>query len=142
MQMNRVVIAGYVSKTPEVRRLPSGTPVANVRVGESVRYADGKETRELTNWHSLSFYGKLAGVAQALKKGDNIYVDGRIEQRQFIARDGSKPRTVYEIVVSQCHVIAPLRRGSKSADTAAGRNAANGSKPAGAGVENDWPVAG
>jgi single-strand DNA-binding protein len=61
--MNRVVIAGYVSKTPEVRRLPSGTPVANVRVGESVRYADGGETRELTNWHSLSFYGKLASVA-------------------------------------------------------------------------------
>ena len=75
MQMNRVVIAGYVSKTPEARRLPSGTPVANVRVGESVRYADGGDTRELTNWHSLSFYGKLAGVAQALKKGDNIYVD-------------------------------------------------------------------
>ena len=60
MQMNRVVIAVYVSKKPEVRRLPSGTPVANVRVGESVRYADGSgETRELTNWHSLSFYGKL-----------------------------------------------------------------------------------
>ena len=142
MQMNRVVIAGYVSKTPEVRRLPSGTPVANVRVGESVRYAEGRETRELTNWHSLSFYGKLADVAQTLKKGDNIYADGRIEQRQFTARDGSKPRTVYEIVVSQCHVIAPLRRGSKSADSAVGRNAANGSQPAVAGVENDSPVAG
>src|ERR1700674_4180948 len=77
MQMNRVVIAGYVSKTPEVRHLPSGTPVANVRVGESVRHADGSgETRELTNWHSLSFYGKLADVAQALNKGDNVYVDG------------------------------------------------------------------
>jgi len=142
MQMNRVVIAGYVSKTPEVRRLPSGTPVANVRVGESVRYADGGETRELTNWHSLSFYGKLASVAQALKKGENIYVDGRIEQRQLVARDGGKPRTVYEIVVSQCHVIAPLRRGSKSADTATRRNPANGSQAAGAGVGNDWPVAG
>ncbi len=142
MQMNRVVIAGYVSKTPEVRRLPSGAPVANVRVGETVRYADGGETRELTNWHSLSFYGKLANVAQMLKKGDNIYADGRIEQRQFIARDGSKPRTVNEIVVSQCHVIAPLRRGSKSADTAAGKNAANGSQPASGGAENDWPVAG
>jgi single-strand DNA-binding protein len=142
MQMNWVVIAGYVSKTPEVRRLPSGTPIANVRVGESVRYADGGETRELTNWHSLGFYGKLAGVAQALKKGDNIYVDARIEQRQLTARDGSKSRTMYEIVVSQCHVIAPLRRGSTSADTAARKNTANGSQPAGAGVENDWPVAG
>src|SRR5206468_6981561 len=72
MQMNRVVIAGYVPKKPEVRYLPSGTPVVNVRVGESVRYADGSgETREHTNWHSLSFYGKLAQVARALEKGDN-----------------------------------------------------------------------
>jgi single-strand DNA-binding protein len=143
MQMNRVVIAGYVSKAVEVRHLPSGTRVANVRVGESVRYADGSgETRELTNWHSLSFYGKLADVAQALKKGDNVYVDGRIEQRQLVARDGSKPRTVNEIVVSQCHVIAPVRRGTKAAESAAGKDAANRSMSKGAGVENDWPVAG
>jgi single-strand DNA-binding protein len=114
MQMNRAVIAGYVSKKAYVRHLPSGTPVANVRVGETIRYAEGSgETRELTNWHSLSFYGKLAHVAQALKKGDNVYVDGRIEQRQFMARDGNKPRTVHEIVVSQCHVIAPADAGTK-----------------------------
>ena len=141
MQMNRVVIAGYVSKKPEVQHLPSGNRVANVRVGESVRYADGSgETRELTNWHSLSFCGKLADVAQALKKGDNVYVDGRIEQRQFIARYGSTPLRVHEIVVSQCHVIAPVRSGNKA--DSAGKNAANGSMNASAGVENDWPVAG
>jgi single-strand DNA-binding protein len=143
MQMNRAVIAGYVSKKPEVRHLPSGTPVANVRVGETIRYADGSgETRELTNWHSLSFYGKLADVAQALKKGDNVYVDGRIEQRQFTARDGSKPRTVHEIVVSQCHVIAPLRHAINAAESAVGKDAANRSMSTGTGVENDWPVAG
>jgi single-strand DNA-binding protein len=88
--------------------------VANVHVGESVRYADGSgETRELTNWHSLSFYGALAEVAQALKKGDNVYVDGRIEQRQLIARDSNKPRMLHEIVVSQYHLIAPFGAGTK-----------------------------
>src|SRR5713226_8312330 len=128
MQMNRVVIAGYVSKTPEVRHLPSGTPVANVRVGESVRYADASgETRELTNWRSLSFYGKLADVAQALKKGATRTSTAASSNGSFIARDGSEPRTVHEIIVSQCHVIAPARRGAKAAETAAGENAANGS---------------
>lgn len=92
-----------------------------------------------TNWHSL--YGKLADVAQAPTKDDNIYVEGRIEQRQFIARDGSKPQTVHEIVVSQCHVIAPLRRGNKATESAAEKHVSNGSRTAGAGVENDWPVA-
>jgi single-strand DNA-binding protein len=140
MQMNRVVIAGSVSKTVEVGHLASGTSVAHVRVGESVRYADGSgKTRELTNWHSLSFYGQLADVAQALKKGDNIYVDGQIEQREFIGRDGS--RTVHEILVSQCHVTAPVRRGNKAAESAAGKNAGNGSGSTGAEVENDWPLA-
>lgn len=107
MQMNRVVIAGYVSKKPELRHLPCDSPVANARAGKSVRYADGSgETREHTNWHSVSFYGKLAD-AQPLKKGENVYVDDRIEQRKFTSRDDSKPRTVHEIVVSQCHLIAP-----------------------------------
>jgi single-strand DNA-binding protein len=143
MQMNRVVIAGYVSKKPEPRHLPSGTPVAHVRVGESVRHADGSgETREHTNWDSLSFYGKLADVTKAIKKGDNIYVDGRIEQRQFIGRNGIKLPTVHEIVVRQCHVIAPVRRGNKAAESAAGTNSANGLVSRGAGVESDWPVAG
>src|SRR5439155_17481647 len=65
------VIAGYVwKKPPEVRYLPSGTPVANVRVGETVRYADGRERKEHTNWHSLIFYGKLTKIALALDKGD------------------------------------------------------------------------
>ena len=138
MQIKRVVIAGFVTKKPAVRHLSSGTPVANVRVGESVRYAEGSgETREHTNWYHLSFYGKLGDVAQTLKKGDNVYVDGRIEQRQFIARDGSKSLTIHEIVVSRCHVIAPIRRGNKAGDSATGKNAANGSVSVAAGVEND-----
>jgi len=60
MQMNRVVIAAYVTKKPECRYLASGTRVAHVRVGESSRYADGSgETREHTNWHSSGFTGSL-----------------------------------------------------------------------------------
>jgi single-stranded DNA-binding protein len=68
-------------------------------------------------------------------------VDGRIEQRQFTPRDGSKSRTVHEIVVSQCHVIAPVRSADKP-DSASGKDAAGRSPIVGAEVENDWPVAG
>jgi single-strand DNA-binding protein len=140
MQMNKVVIAGYVTKKPEAPRyLPSGTPVANVRVGESSRYDSSGESKEHTNWHSLCFYGKLAKVAMALDKGDNVYVDGRIEQRQFTPRDGSKARTVHEIVVTQCHLIAPIRS-VNAADAVAGNDVVDGLPAAGAEVENDWPV--
>lgn len=67
MQMNRVIVAGFVVKKPEVRYLPSGTAVANGRIAESSRYRDGNaEIKQHTNWHSLSFYGALADVALAL----------------------------------------------------------------------------
>ena len=64
MQMNRVEVAGFLSKRPEIRYLPSGTPVANVRLGQSYRFQDGnKQWQERTNWHNLSFYGDLSAVA-------------------------------------------------------------------------------
>jgi len=67
VQMNRVVVAGFLAKKPESRYLPSGTAVSNARVGESSRYRDGNgEIKQHTNWHSLSFYGGLADVALAV----------------------------------------------------------------------------
>ena len=84
MQRNRLEVLGFLATKPALRYLPSGTPVANVRLGESYRYqdADGKPQQH-TNWHSLSFYGDLSRVAASFEKGDNIFVEGTIEQRQF-----------------------------------------------------------
>jgi single-strand DNA-binding protein len=138
--MNRVVVVGFLAKKPERRFLASGTPVTNARVGESSRYKIGNgEIKQHTNWHSLSFYGELVKIALALEKGDNVYVDGRIEQREFTPRDGSKSRTVHEIVVTQFHVIAPLRNACK-ADSATETDAGEASSVSDE-VENDWPVA-
>jgi single-strand DNA-binding protein len=139
MQMNRVVVAGFLAKKTERRFLPSGTPVTNARVGESSRYKNGNgEIKQHTNWHSLSLYGELANIALALEKGDNGYVDGGIEQREFTPRDGSKLRTVHEIGVTQFHVIAQLRNACKAHSPAETDEAPSVSDE----VENDWPVGG
>ena len=120
MQKNRIEVAGYLSAKPALRRLPSGTPVANVRLGESYTYRDGDgKTQKHTNWHSLSFYGDLSAVALTFDKGDNVFVEGSIEQRQFTPKDGVQ-RTVQEIIVRACHIVAPPR------GTAARQVAANG----------------
>ena len=110
MQKNRIEVAGYLAAKPVVRYLPSGTPVANARIGESYTFKDGDgKSQKHTNWHSLSFYGDLSAVALTLDKGDNIFVEGSIEQRQFTpAKDGIQ-RTIQEIVVRACHLIAPPR---------------------------------
>src|ERR1022692_3524970 len=119
MQRNRLEVFGYLAVKPALRRLPSGTPVANVRLGESYRYQDpdGKSQQQ-TNWHNLSFYGDLSRVAMTFEKGDNIFVEGTIEQRQFTPKGDGAQRTVHEVVVRNCHLIA-APRGATSKGAAA-----------------------
>ncbi len=118
MQKNRIELAGHLAAKPELRYLPSGTKVANARLGESYRYERKNGQSEThTNWHSLTFYDQLAELALTFDKGDNIAVEGRIEQRQFTPADGSK-RTIHEVIVKSCHRIAPLRQASASAEHA------------------------
>jgi single-strand DNA-binding protein len=142
MQMNRIEIAGYLAKKPEVRYLPSGTPVANARLGQSYRYQDSSQKWiEHTNWHSLSFYGELANAALAFEKGENLYVEGAIEQREFTPKDGS-PRTINEVVVRHCHVIAPAKQAAAaaSANDSASRETVPAADSATADHDDDWPV--
>jgi single-strand DNA-binding protein len=111
MQHNRLQVAGYLAAKPELRYLPSGTKVANVRLGESYRFTGKDQKLEThTNWHRLTFYNELADLALSFEKGDNVFAEGSLQQRQFTPADGSK-RTVYEVVVKSCHVIAALRNG-------------------------------
>ena len=104
MQRNRLEVIGYLATKPALRYLPSGTPVANVRLGESYRYQDVEgKPQQHTNWHSLSFYGDLSRVAASFEKGDNIFVEGTIEQRQFTPKGDGVQRIVHEVVVRNCH---------------------------------------
>ena len=111
MQHNRFQVAGYLAAKPELRYLPSGTKVANVRLGESYRFTSKDQKVEThTNWHRLTFYNELAELALSFEKGDNLFAEGSLQQRQFTPADGSK-RTVSEVVVKSCHLIAASRNG-------------------------------
>lgn len=108
MQKNRVVLAGYLGAKPNIRYLPSGTPVANASLAESYWYEDGnKGTVKHTNWHPLVFYGPLALIAQTYEKGDNIYIEGSYQTR--LISEASPRRKVYEVVVRSAHLIAKPR---------------------------------
>src|SRR5579884_3931734 len=119
MQMNRVELAGHLATKPELRFLPSGTKVVNARLGETYQFSgrDGKAQFH-TNWHSLVFYNEVADVALTYEQGENIYVEGSLQQRKFTPADGVT-RTVHEVHVKACHVIAASRverRSTVSAD--------------------------
>jgi single-strand DNA-binding protein len=142
MQRNRLEVVGYLAAKPALRYLPSGTPVANVRLGESYRYQDGDgKPQQHTNWHNLSFYGDLSRVATTFEKGDNIFVEGTIEQRQFTPKGDGVQRIVHEVVVRNCHLIATPRGA-----TAKGATVTTSEEPAipdlqnGATDHDGWPV--
>ena len=139
MQMNRVEIAGYLVKKPQHPNLPSGMPVANARLGQSYRFQDNSQQwHERTNWHNLSFYGDLSKVAATFEKGENLFVEGTIEQREFVPKDGAK-RVVNEIVVRHCHVIAPRGAASAANGTSSQREQIPDLEGAIA-HDGDWPV--
>lgn len=99
--INKVILIGNLGADPEVRYLPSGDPVANLRLATSERWKDREtgETKERTEWHSVVIFGKLAEVAKTyLHKGSRIYVEGKLRTRKWQAQDG-QDRYTTEVVI-------------------------------------------
>ena len=104
--MNRIELAGYLGGDPQSRYLGSGTKVATVRLAESYRFTTrDQQEQEHTNWHNLVFYGPLADLAEGFKKGDNVFVEGTMQVRQYTPVDGHR-RTHYEVIARTTHLIA------------------------------------
>ena len=131
-QKNRIEVSGFLAAKPARRYLPSGTAVATVRLGETYPYVSQGKAEQHTNWHSLSFYGDLASLALTFDKGDHLFVEGCMEQRQFTPADGSK-RMIWELVVHSCHLISEPRPRTA---TMPPENATASDGP----VAADWPV--
>ncbi len=89
--VNKVIIVGNLGRDPETRYLPSGDAVSNINVATTDRYKDKAtgEMKEATEWHRISFFGKLAEIAgQYLKKGSQVYVEGSLRTRKYTDKDG------------------------------------------------------
>jgi len=88
--VNKVILVGNLGRDPEVRYLPSGDPVANVTIATSSKYKSKTgEMVEETEWHRVTFFGKLADiVGQYLKNGRSVYIEGRIKTRKYTDKDG------------------------------------------------------
>ena len=90
--VNKVTILGNVGQDPEVRYLPSGDAVANISVATTEKWKDKQsgEAREATEWHRISFFGRLAEiVGEYVRKGSPVYVEGSIHTRKYQDKDGT-----------------------------------------------------
>lgn len=103
--VNKVIIVGNLGSDPEVRQFQSGGQVCNMKIATTEKWTnrDG-ERQEKTEWHSIAMFGDgLIRVAQDyLKKGDKVYIEGQLQTRKYIDREGHE-RYNTEIVVRGIH---------------------------------------
>lgn len=89
--VNKVIIVGNLGRDPETRYMPSGDAIANIAVATTDKWKDKAtgEQKEATEWHRISFFGKLAEIAgQYLKKGSQVYIEGKLRTRKYTDKDG------------------------------------------------------
>ena len=107
MSVNKVILVGNLGRDPEIRYLPSGQTVASFSVATTERFKgrDG-QMKDQTEWHNVVVYGKQAETCgQYLKKGRQVYIEGRLTTRQWEAKDGSGKRSRTEIVAQRVQFL-------------------------------------
>ena len=119
--VNKVIIVGNLGRDPEIRYMPSGDAIANIAVATSYKSKDRNtgEQKELTEWHRISFFGRLAEiVGQYLKKGSSVYVEGRLQTRKYTDKDGIE-RYATDIVAENMQMLGG-RQGMGGGDSYGG----------------------
>jgi single-strand DNA-binding protein len=122
--INKVILVGNLGQDPETRAMPSGKAVTNVRIATSDSWRDKQtgEQKEQTEWHSVVFFDRLAEVAaEYLRKGSQIYVEGRLRTRKWTDKAGADRYTT-EIVANEMQMLGG--RGGGGAGGGEGRSPA------------------
>ena len=106
MSLNKVILIGRLGRDPEVRYMPNGEAVCNFSVATSETWNDRNGQRgERTEWHNISMYRRLAEIAgHYLKKGSQVYLEGRIQSRKYQGKDGIE-RTAYDIIANEMKML-------------------------------------
>lgn len=146
MSVNKVILVGRLGKDPETRYMTNGEAVTNATLATSENWKDKSgEKQEKTEWHNLVFYRRLAEVAgEYLKKGAQIYVEGKIQTRKYQTKEGQE-RYITEIIVNEMQMLGSKSGGAgsfevvenQSSSSAPARSAPE-SKPAAAAAKSNF----
>jgi len=148
--INKVIIVGNLGADPETRYMPSGDAITNIRVATTDRWKDkaSGDTKEATEWHRVAFFGRLAEIsAEYLRKGSQVYVEGKLRTRKWQDKDG-KDRYSTEIVGDTMQMLGrregggePRAERAERSDAARSEAPAPAKKPAGKfdDMEDDIP---
>ncbi len=154
--VNKVILVGNLGRDPEVRYTPDNSAITNISVATTDTWKDKSgEKQERTEWHRVAFFGKLAEIAgEYLKKGSQVYVEGRLQTRKWQDKEG-QDRYTTEIVADRMQMLGSRSgmgggggdsadmddRGPPPARSSGGKPSGGGQKPAGKfdDLEDDIP---
>lgn len=116
--VNKAILIGHAGKDPLVRYSPDGSAIANLALATTETWKDREgDKQEKTEWHRVSFFGKLAEiVGEYVKKGSQLYVEGRIQTRKWQDKDGKDCYTT-EIVADKMQMLGS-RQGQADGESA------------------------
>jgi single-strand DNA-binding protein len=115
--VNKVILIGNLGRDPEVRYLPSGAAVCNLRLATTRQWKnkDSGERQEETEWHTVSLFDRQAEIAgEYLKKGRSVYIEGRLRTRKWTDKEGQE-RYSTEVVADNMVLLGGGREGSGGA---------------------------
>ena len=136
MSVNKVLLIGRLGNNPEIRNTPSGAAVANFNVATNESWNDKNgQKQERTEWHRVVVWGKLAQLCgDYLSKGRQVYIEGRMQTRQWEDKEGQKKYTT-EVIANTVQFLGG-QAGERGANTGAGMSAPGSA--AGSGKSEDF----
>lgn len=139
--INKVILIGNLGGDPEVRYLPSGQPVGNFNIATTEKWTgkDGKPGGEKTEWHRIVIFGKQAeNCKQYLSKGRQVYIEGRLQTREWQNKEGQKQRTT-EVIAQTVRFLGGPGGGGRSAASSGEPQSPSPDEPSILGGEDDIP---
>lgn len=130
--LNKVMLIGNLTRDPELRYTATGTSVASFAIATNRSWTpvDGGEKQERVDYHNIVAWSKLADICgQLLHKGDKVYVEGRLQTRDWKAQDGSD-RRITEIVIDNMMLLRSTRSAAEVTETEPSEDGAPEEKPA------------
>jgi single-strand DNA-binding protein len=125
--VNKVIVVGNLGQEPEVKYMPSGDAVCNITVATSETWKDktSGEQKEVTEWHKVSSFGRLAEImAEYLHKGSKVYIEGKLKTRKWQDNNG-QDRYSTEIVASEMQMLDSKAAGGGQSGSQGQQQAAN-----------------
>ena len=122
--INKVILVGNLGQDPETRAMPSGSTVTNITLATNESWKDKQtgEQKERTEWHKIAMFNRLAEIAaEYLRKGSQVYIEGKLRTRKWQDRDGNDRYTT-EVIADEMQMLGGRGGGGGNYSSGGGSN--------------------